>query len=369
MRRVVLAAIAIGFLSLVSVDGSPAEATNHSVQIEEAMAGANGNANIQFVEMRMCCFAQNLWGPQGSETTGRARLVFFNAAGTQTGEFIFPGDPPSGSNVLVLIGTQAFADLAETPTPDFIISPLLATGSGKVCFKGNPNNPGAFGVNLCLSYGSFTGSTEGAGSPASPLPTTGASSLARSTNTFVGGQLNSKFGLGGPTPTNGSGEAGTVDPANPGPTTVSGTITLQGRTSTFPTGVGHSIAIVTMMSTTSTTSVAADGSFQFTNVASGTVTLTASADGYLSAERTNVVVAGSPVTVPSVQLSCGLVNSDTVNNINDVTATTAAFGTSPAARVDAQGRWVDQNGDGVVNINDITCVVSGFGLSSPRPWP
>jgi hypothetical protein len=51
----------------------------------------------------------------------------------------------------------------------------------------------------------------------------------------------------------------------------------------------------------------------------------------------------------------------------DIT-TVAAFATSQANRVDALGRFVDQNGDGFVNINDITCVVSGFGLTSPQPW-
>jgi hypothetical protein len=113
----------------------------------------------------------------------------------------------------------------------------------------------------------------------------------------------------------------------------------------------------------------ADGSFQFSNVAPGTFTLVASAAGYVSRERANVVVTGSLVTVPTVQLRCGLVNNDLFVNINDITATVASFGTSPANRVDAQGRFVDQNGDGSVNINDITCVVSGFGATSPESWP
>jgi hypothetical protein len=151
-------------------------------------------------------------------------------------------------------------------------------------------------------------------------------------------------------------------------TTISGTVTLQARTSTLPTGVGHSIATVTLNPGNINVSVAADGSFQFSNVAAGTFTLTASATGYVSRPRTNVVVAASPVTLPSTQLRCGLVNSDDFVNINDITATVASFGTSPAARVDAQGRFVDQNGDGFVNINDITCVVSGFGVTSPLPW-
>jgi CSLREA domain-containing protein len=146
------------------------------------------------------------------------------------------------------------------------------------------------------------------------------------------------------------------------------TVTLQGRTATFPTGVGHGIATVTLNPSGVSASVGADGSFQISSVPPGTFTLTASASGYVSRQRTNVVVAASPVTLPSTQLRCGLVNDDNFVNINDITATVASFGTSPANRVDAQGRFVDQNGDGFVNINDITCVVSGFGVTSPLPW-
>jgi hypothetical protein len=152
-------------------------------------------------------------------------------------------------------------------------------------------------------------------------------------------------------------------------TTVSGTVTLQGRTATFPTGVGHGIARVTLNPGGATVNVNADGSFQFSNVGAGTFTLDALAAGYVSRQRTNVVVAASPVTVPSVQLRCGLVNSDNFVNINDITATVASFGKTLANRVDALGRFVDQNGDTFVNINDITCVVSGFGVTSPLPWP
>jgi hypothetical protein len=117
-----------------------------------------------------------------------------------------------------------------------------------------------------------------------------------------------------------------------------------------------------------TGTVNADGSFQISNVAAGTYTLTASAPGYVSRQRANVVVGSSAVTLPSTQLRCGLVNSDNFVNINDITATVASFGKTLANRVDAQGRFVDQNGDGFVNINDITCVVSGFGKTSPEPW-
>jgi hypothetical protein len=176
----------------------------------------------------------------------------------------------------------------------------------------------------------------------------------------------SAVGAGGESPQ--SGQVSATPSAVVG-TTISGTVTLQARTATFPMGVGHSLARVTLNPSGIIVSVNADGSFQFSNVANGTFTLVASAAGYVSRERANVMVTGSPVTVPTVELRCGLVDSNEFVNINDITATVASFGTSPANRVDAQGRFVDQNGDGFVNINDITCVVSGFGTTSPLAWP
>ena len=151
---VLVLALFLGVESLASP--GPASATNHIVQLDEVMAGAGGNAAIQFVEMRMSDAGQNRWGPQGQSgepNVGRLRLVFFDAAGVQTGQFIFPSNPPGGTQRSVLLGTQAFADLASTPAIDFLIDPLLNPGSGKVCFKNNPENPFAFGVNGCLSYG------------------------------------------------------------------------------------------------------------------------------------------------------------------------------------------------------------------------
>jgi len=151
---------------------------------------------------------------------------------------------------------------------------------------------------------------------------------------------------------------------------ISGTVTLQGRTATFPTGVGHSIATVTLSPGGQVANVAADGTFNFANLSPGTLTLTAAALGYLSAQRTGVVVGGGVTEVPpAVELRAGLVNGDNVDNINDITATVASFGQAVANRTDAQGRIVDLNGDGVVNINDITAVVSNFGKTSPQPWP
>ncbi|HEU4391618.1 MAG TPA: S-layer homology domain-containing protein, partial [Blastocatellia bacterium] len=145
---------------------------NHLVQIRQVMTGANGNPNAQFIEMRMSDATQSLWA-------NRVKLVFSDAAGNPTGEFVVPGNPPGGANKSVLFATQAFSTLPGAPMPDFIIPPgLLQTSSGKVCFT-NTSEPTAAPINLCLSYGSFTGDTEGGGSPTAALPPNGARSLKR----------------------------------------------------------------------------------------------------------------------------------------------------------------------------------------------
>jgi len=204
--------------------------TNHFVRINEVMAGLNGDSRIQFFEMVAQGCDQKNWGTQGLDKAGRAMVVFFDAAGIQTGRFVIPVDPPGactvsttcgtspnpptpGSANTVLFATQAFKDLTGI-TPDFIIPEGVMPIAGKICFKDNPDNPCPeiqdFDINLCLSYGgaAFTGNTEGAGAanPAT-LSILGSQSLRRFTNfTFSdpsqGGASNNNasFALGTPTP-------------------------------------------------------------------------------------------------------------------------------------------------------------------------
>ncbi len=185
---------------------SRVSATNHIVQIDEIMAGANGDSRIQFIEMRVSEGSQKIWGPNGDpEKDGRAMLVFFDINGKQTGRFVFPTNAPAGGNQ-VLIATSAFAALPGAPTPDFVMLPDLMALSGKLCFRGNTENPNRFDVNLCLSYGAFEGDTEGAGSPAAggaQLAIVGATSVRRFQNVanFVS-QSNADFELRTPEPTN-----------------------------------------------------------------------------------------------------------------------------------------------------------------------
>src|SRR5262245_28489807 len=85
-----------------------AGATNHILRQDEIMVGLNGNPTIQFIKITVSDGTQKSWGPGPGESTSRAMLVFFNAAGIETGRFLFPNNAPVGANT-VLIATANFA--------------------------------------------------------------------------------------------------------------------------------------------------------------------------------------------------------------------------------------------------------------------
>ena len=212
--------LAIGLVLLLS--SSRAVATNDENHIQEIMAGVNGNSKIQFIVIKQEG-GGNLWGPQTGETQSRVMLVFFDAAGRETGKFKFPHSVPADANPQ-LIATQDFANLPGAPTPDFIMPPLLSPIGGKVCFTNNPLNPNAFPRTDCVAYGSFpvdqtgsTGTDSGgcngtvvAGPPTAALPIMNTVSLKR-TSISCGSVANSDFAINTtPTPINDAGNTLTI---------------------------------------------------------------------------------------------------------------------------------------------------------------
>src|SRR5262249_5018135 len=103
--------LAIGVVLLLSSSRAVATNDNAENHIQEIMAGANGNSKIQFIVIKQEG-GGHLWGPQTSlsETQSRVMLVFFDAAGRETGKFKFPHDVPVDMNPQ-LIATQDFANL------------------------------------------------------------------------------------------------------------------------------------------------------------------------------------------------------------------------------------------------------------------
>jgi len=210
-RAVIMVSLAL----LALIMPLAADADHDRNRIDEVMAGFAGDATIQFVELQMLedghqcqATAGGQEPPPGGclEAGFGASLLFFDGAGNQVSEFLFPSNTPVGlAGRSILIGTAAFAALGTTPAPDFIMPPLVIPGSGKVCYR---SRPGTFlHVNQCLSYGSFTGDTEGFGKPAPALPTAGNVSLRRISdddNNAV------SFTLGVPAPRNNAQVTGTT---------------------------------------------------------------------------------------------------------------------------------------------------------------
>lgn len=183
-------------------------ATNHLVRINEVMVGLNGNSKIQFVEILVADDVQKAWGPAGTETVGRAMLEFADGNGTVVGRFVFSSNPAPGART-VLVATAEFAALPGAPAVDAIMPALAAANSGRVCWKGNPDNSRTFPVNQCVSYGDFTGNNFGAGPPVpDSLPITAAVSLKRVSgfDPAIDPNGNADFSVGLPTPAGTSAE-------------------------------------------------------------------------------------------------------------------------------------------------------------------
>jgi len=198
-----------------------AAADHHLVRIQEVMAGLNGDSQVQYVVLETADDSQKAWGPQpedGVEAPGRAMLVFHRADGTETGRFVFPGNPAPGAET-VLVATAAFAALPGAPTPDFIMPPELIPIAGKVAFRNNPDNANSTGVNVALAYGGtgYTGDTGGATDGPNPaqLPILNTVALTRVSGSGFGNgaQTNADFAPGPPNPSNTAGDTFAAPPA------------------------------------------------------------------------------------------------------------------------------------------------------------
>ena len=166
MRRSLL----LGLLAIVGLAAGHAQtphsqAVFHFAVIDEVMTSYGGDANVQFVEIRMLTSGQNL--------VMNSVLGAFDASGSYLGDvLIVPGNvASSGVGVRWIMGTSAFAT-ASGLTPDFTMPGMggvsLPTTGGMVCWGApgvSPPAPGSW-VHTnpsnyvdCLAYGSYSGPT------------------------------------------------------------------------------------------------------------------------------------------------------------------------------------------------------------------
>jgi glucose/arabinose dehydrogenase len=184
---------------LVVVWSGEAMAAFHLMRIRQVMAGAGGEATIQFVELQMTAAGQNF-------VSGH-NLLFFDGAGNQTGSFTLPANVSSGaSGSSILIGTEAFKNVS-TVVPDFIMPPGIVAPAGRIEFEGSAVDP-------AVAYGDFTGSMK-VGlydyvAPAPALPVAGLQSLLR-IRTATPFNNSTDFALATPAPRNNAGQTGEVN--------------------------------------------------------------------------------------------------------------------------------------------------------------
>src|SRR3990172_7969803 len=102
------------------VSSQDAAASFHIMRVYGVMGGANGNANIQYVELRMPDPGQNFLS---SGSGGTAVLCFFDAGGAAYARFKFSSDVGNGADeASILVGTAEFDTAWAAGSPDFTFS-------------------------------------------------------------------------------------------------------------------------------------------------------------------------------------------------------------------------------------------------------
>ncbi len=271
-------------VALLAVHGSRTEASFHLMRIDEVLAGAHGDPDVQFVELKMNSTGQRF-------VAGR-KVEFYDSTGTPTGTFTFPIIVSNGANnSSILVGTSQFAQVS-TVAPDFIMASNVMAPSGRVCFE----------TIDCVAYGDFTGDNNGFGQSAEALPVAGLLSLKR-VRTASPKNNSTDYSLGSPAPRNNTGASGTIQQGH----VIEGTVLLEGRS-------GHSGATVTFTGHTPLI-IDSDGGFMIT-LPSGTYALRIEKEGFLPAVADEFGVGGD-ITL-NVKLLGGDHNLDGAVTIADL---------------------------------------------------
>jgi hypothetical protein len=151
----------ITVVAAVLLHAGRAPAVFHLAVIDEVMTSYDGDAEVQFIEVRMLASLQNI--------VANSVFAAFDSDGEYIGDIlVVPSNVGnSGDGVRWLIGTSAFST-ASGVFPDFVMpAGVLPTAGGMVCFGGGggivPQNPPSwdradFATYVdCLAYGTYSG--------------------------------------------------------------------------------------------------------------------------------------------------------------------------------------------------------------------
>ena len=123
-KGIFLAALAVvAFAAALLTQVGESGASFHLNRIDGALAGANGDSMIQYVELRSANSFQNFVGSNG------AVICFFDSAGAPYAEFKFhTPDPMNGADgASILVGTAEFDAAWAAGSPDYTFSPANTT--------------------------------------------------------------------------------------------------------------------------------------------------------------------------------------------------------------------------------------------------
>lgn len=168
MRKflVVIALAVVATVVGLAEESERTDATFHLMRVYGALGGAGGDADVQYVELRMAAAGQNL-------VSGH-NICFFDSTGAPYARFTFPSNVTnSASGASILMGTAEFDTAWSAGSPDFTFSsantvaiaggadvdhPIISP-AGKVSFGSDlatvPANmcAGSFGVLDSVAYG------------------------------------------------------------------------------------------------------------------------------------------------------------------------------------------------------------------------
>lgn len=151
--------------------------------------------------------------------------------------------------------------------------------------------------------------------------------------------------------------------------TVSGAVTLQGRSTPINTGTVTLTDLGGNFPPMTTTFSAADGTYSFSNVPAmptgSNYQFDADHSLYLGNRQTHTLNPGDSYTAPTTKLLGGDADDSDLIDLSDLTIVGGQFGNSGAGITDARANI---NADNDVNIFDLVLPGGNFNLTTPHAW-
>ena len=139
--RVVVLALWLGLANTAAAD-------HHKVTLLDASV-CSADASVQHVRVRMDDFDEHFWG-------NCMEFQFYDGNGAQVDSFLSPNDLTSGADVVVEIGTAAYAASSGTTLDIVLPADNMMFSNGQVCVRGSglehasPNNFSCKDVDQCV---------------------------------------------------------------------------------------------------------------------------------------------------------------------------------------------------------------------------